>query len=694
MSTATPGSKNSGNTLGDQIANEVLKKVEQPKRQIRFSFFDSTENNNGEGGQSQTTSGALETLEKSVRNTIIGVQRGDEIVKLAFDEDPRAANTWSGIWKRKTNQIPDSMIKRIAIADELVAQIVQARSNHISSFGRELQDRFSTGYKFQPVPGAVDGMKDEEKREFFDRVRKASQLLSTCGHQFGIPKDKQLSLASFLYQQARNAVLFGRFATEIIWAEQDGKQIFHRFRPADGGSIYTAIPQADHNGDQIRAQALQELEKINDKKLEPEKVKTHHYAYYQVINDRPVQGFTHDEMVVWNVYPVTDWELSGYPLTPIDTVISSVTTHLNIMQMNRLFFQYGRAARGMVIIQSEDADQAMCDSIRQAMQANVNGVQNSYRVPVFGIGAADKIQWQPFETQGGRDMEYQYMADANARSILAAFSMSPEELPGYQHLSRGSNSQTLAESNNEYVLTAARDVGIRPLLAHFQDFLNQRILPLLAPDLVDKIIIKLHGLDANTPEKEATRLQQDSAIHMNMDEILESVEKDPIGASAGGQLPLNPQWMAAVGPFMKVGQIRAIFFNDPQAVEDPNWDYVRDQFWFNQQNLILQKQQLEQQAQMAQQQAAQPQQPGGGAKGGKQETANGDGQEKQAKPGEELSNGAQEVSDGLSKAESDLTPEQLRIYLKQRKVVDEAMSKWRRGARSALADIVAKTKSN
>lgn len=693
--TSVPG------TLGATIAQGMQQGA--PKRTIKFSLFDTSEQQQVHA-QSQTPMQSLETLEKSVRNTIVGVQNGNEITKLSFDEDPKQPNIWSGIWKRKNNQIPDTVIKRIAIIDELVAQIVQARSCHVSSFGRELQDRFSTGYKFQPVPGAVDDMNDDEKRSFFEEIRKASKLLGNCGHRFGLPKDKHLSLASFLYQQARNAVLFGRFATEIIYAEEDGKKVFHRFSPVDAGSIYKAIPQADAQGDKVRQEALTELERLQNKKLEPERVQKHEYAYYQVINDRPVQAFTDEEIDVWNVYPITDWELGGYPLTPLDTVMCSVTTHLNIMQMNRLYFQYGRASRGMVVIQSEDADQAMIDTIRQAMQANVNGVQNSFRVPVFGVGANDKITWQPFEQQGGRDMEFQYLSDANARSILAAFQMSPEELPGYQHLSRGSNSQTLAESNNEYVLTAARDVGIRPLLAHFQDFLNQRILPLIAPNLVDKVMIKLHGLDANTPEKEATRLQQDSAIHMNMDEVLESVEKDPIGAAAGGQIPLNPQWLQAIQPFMKVGQIRSIFFGDKSAATDPNWDYVRDPMWFQQQTLLMQKQQMQMQAQMGAQQQPGPDgggpQGGGGGKSGQdsgQEGPQGSGTDpeaKQAEPGAELTAGAQELQDHLTKGQKDLSPDQMRIYLKQQKVVDESIAKWRRGARTAVADILSRMKKN
>ena len=46
------------------------------------------------------------------------------------------------------------------------------------------------------------------------------------------------------------------------------------------------------------------------------------------------------------------------------------------------------------------------------------------------------------------------------REILTAFMMSPEELPGWAYLSRGTNNQSLSESNNEYLLEAHRDEAI------------------------------------------------------------------------------------------------------------------------------------------------------------------------------------------------------------------------------------------
>jgi hypothetical protein len=79
----------------------------------------------------------------------------------------------------------------------------------------------------------------------------------------------------------------------------------------------------------------------------------------QVIDNKPVQAFTSKECLVHNFYPVTHVELDGYPLTPLDTIISAVTTHINITTHNKLYFQTGRATRGMLVIQSDDMDEGV-----------------------------------------------------------------------------------------------------------------------------------------------------------------------------------------------------------------------------------------------------------------------------------------------------------------------------------------------
>lgn len=625
--------------------------------------------------------GGPPSLVKSVLNLLNG--GGNTIERLAFETAPDRSNVYASLYRSKMRLLPDHILKRIAIQDSLVAAIVTARAAQLQSFGRVQPNRHSTGFKIEAKEGVLDGMSEEKKKEFNDRVERATKLLLTCGRTSQLNPNEHMTLAQFFGMTCRNAVTVGRIAVEVIWVTdpETGKRIFHSFRPIDAGTIYQAAPYKEA-AQAVREEALHLLEQLKNKKLEPEKYVADEYAWVQVVEGRPLQVFTADECLVHNFYPVTDVELDGYPLTPIDTAIADITTHINITNHNKLYFQSGRASHGMLIIKSDDVNEAVIQQIKQQFNASINSVANAWRMPVFGIGSTDELTWQPIDS-GARDMEFQYLSDTNSRVILSAFQMSPEELPGYAHLSRGTNNQALSESNNEYKMEAARDVGIRPLLSNFEDFVNFRLFPLIDENLSKLATIKLVGLDAETPEKESTRLAQDAQVHLTYNDIMEAVEKDPLPKILGADLPLNPMFQQILDKYVPVGVIEELLMGVQGAAKDPDKQYRRDPFFF---------QWLEFKAQMqaAQQQAQNPQPPPGSEGGGEDAPPQDDGQggqpgasddasqgapqqdggQQEQQPGEDLSRSLDQIVNVLSKNESKLPPSRRRLLHQHRQTVE------------------------
>lgn len=585
----------------DELAATPLK-----KSGFRFAPADvELEKAESERASSQSS------LVKSVLNLLDGPK--GSIERLAFETDPSLNNSYAGLYKAKMKLMPDEVLKRIAIQDDLVAAIVQARQNHISSFGKPREDRFSKGFAIEVKKGVLDrpDMTEEKKKALQDRIDRAVKLINHCGNTEGWDQADKTTFSQWLSMSVRNAIVVGRIATEIIWTEGlDGEKKFHSFRVVDAGTIYRAVPQKS-GLDRIREQARHLLEQLKNERLQPERYMNDEYQWVQVIHGRPVQAFTESELVVQNFYPVPDVELDGYPVTPIDTMIAAVTTHINITNHNKVYFQSGRAARGMLVVKSDEVDESVIGRIKQQFNASINGVANAWRMPVFGVGAEDELSWQPIDT-GGRDMEFQYLSDMNARIILSAFSISPDELPGWSYLSRGTNNQALSESNEEYKLTAARDVGIRPIISHFEDFVNSKILPLIDEKVAELCHFKMLGLDAETAEKESVRIQQDQQIHMTINEVLERVEKDPLPKELAGEMLLNPVWQAQIDKYVPVGVIREHLLGIKGAAKDPAFQYIRDPFWFQWQQLQMQMQQMQMQQQMAQQQQQMAAQGGGG----------------------------------------------------------------------------------
>lgn len=523
-------------------------------------------------------------------NSVVG-----KAPQLAFTENPAPNDNYLGLYKSKRRLLPDEVIKQIRITDHLVASILRSRSNMMSLFGNLRKDRFDIGIEVSVKPEFYKIFTPEQFVKVKERMKRFEALLVNCGHTEGLENQDKMTLAEYLSLQAGNGLGFGRFATEVIYdrsgqPDKDGNYPFHRFRPIDVATINRAVRKGDTIGSDLRASAMRALESItgNKPKIDMAKLQEDSYAWIQIVDGIPRQAFTHEEMLVYNLFPSTDIEHNGYPVSPLDTIVASVTTHISIDAYKKLYFQNGRAARGLLVIQSDEVDEAIINSIKLQYNASINSVSNSFRTPIFGMGKDDNIQWVSTQGEGMDGSEFQFMYDQIARNILSAFSISPDELPGYSHLSRGTNSQTLSESNNEFKLTAARDTGLRPLILKFQTFFNQRLFPIMDPLLAKVCEIKFSGIDAQSKEQESTRLQQDSALHMTYDSLLQEVGKDPVGVEIGGSMPFNERFQIILDKYSNVGEIKSKFFSDPSAVVDPMMKYKRDPFFLQYLQLLAQ----------------------------------------------------------------------------------------------------------
>ncbi len=690
---------------GDKKPEETSLK----KSAIRLDHFDFS--------QTQESGEETPTLAKSILRVLNGPAGSFE--RLAFEVDPSISNSEACLYRPKRQLIPDAVLKRIAIQDDLVAAIVNCRSNQVAAFGRPRPDRFSTGFVIEPKPGVVTKLSSDQKQALDDRIETAIEKINNCGETGGLSRRDRCTFSQYLQMGAKNAVTVGRIATELVYGvDASGEKKFSRFRAIDAGTILQAAHQTSST-ESVRKEAVRMLSQVKNKKLvDDDSEQDTDYAWVQVIDGNPRQVFTDKECVVHNFYPVLDVELDGYPVTPIDTMLSAVTTHINITSHNKIYFQSGRATRGMLLIKSADVDETAIARVKQQFNASINNVNNAWRMPVFALAPEDDIQWTPIDNSS-RDAEFQYLTDMNARVILSAFQMSPDELPGWSHLSRGTNSQALSESNEEFKLQGARDLGIRPLLNQFEDFFNASIFPLIDPSLAKICRFRLIGLEAETAEKETVRLQQDMPVHMTYNQVLDKVEKRPVGKAMGGDYPLNPQFQTVLDKYFTVGDIKEFFMGVEGASKDPSLAYFRDPFWFQFQQLQDARQQMQQQMQQAQAQAqaqqgqAPGQPPAEGSSGAAPGSEQGPGEgvsdtgqpsedsggskkpydvktenAKNEESGQDLTRSIDQAIGVLTKGEESLPPSKRRILAQQRQVMQQALEGWEDELAAATADIV------
>lgn len=517
-----------------------------------------------------------------IKSAMGSVQIGKKIPRLAFSENPVKTDSFAGVFKYKSNLLPANIIKRIRVQNLLVAAIVRTRGAQLSMFGHIKNNRFDIGIELKIKKQFKDSIEPEELQAIKDRMDTFTKTLMDCGKTDKLPEKERMSLSEFMSLQCQNGVSFGWFGTELIWEDTNHKKL-HRFRPVDAGSIYHSLKRGEY-AEGTRQSSIKWLEEQQGVKINKEVLDKDQYDYIQVIDGMPRQAFTSKELIMYNLYPSTDIEHNNYPVTPLDTIINAVTTHSSIEVYNKLYFQNGKSAKGMLVIKSDNIDENQIQGMKQEFQASVNNVNNSFKIPIFGVSREDDVQWMS-TMPNRKDGEFEYLFDQTTRNILAAFNMSPDELPGFAHLSRGVNQQALSEGSNEFKLTAQRDSGIRPLILKFQDFFNEKLFPLLDPELSQLCDIQFSGLDAETRQQESNLLQAEVPLHMTYDEIMDHVDKDAVGEEWGGRVPLNERYLQTVDKYSSVSDVVSKFYNTPSAQVDPILNYKRDAFFF--QNLQI-----------------------------------------------------------------------------------------------------------
>jgi hypothetical protein len=115
-----------------------------------------------------------------------------------------------------------------------------------------------------------------------------------------------------------------------------------------------------------------------------------------------------------------------------------------------------------------------------------------------------------------------------------------------------------------------------------QDFLNEKLFPIMDMELAQLCYISLSGLDAETRQEESVRLQQDMPIHYDYDEVMDEVEKEPIGTHMGGKIPFNEFIRQVFDSYIETSKVVGELTESPAAFLDPMLKYKRDQFWFQQ----------------------------------------------------------------------------------------------------------------
>lgn len=412
---------NNKTSLKDTLAKMNSKAIKTA--QTRLTFGDAKE----ESLEEVLAKSDSEKVTKAITKALTRSQSANsKAPSLAFSESPFSTANYEGLYKYRKGLLPPEIIKQVRVSDHLIAAILRTRGAQAAQFGTLREDRFSRGLELAIRPEFYKILTPEQNAKILERMKRAESLLLNCGHNEGLEDQDKMSLADFLDQSTRNGCSFGWFTTEIIYdrsapADAEGNYPFHRFRPRDSGSIFRAVRKGVELDNGLREEAIRLMQELNAQEvsINMEALRNDEYAWVQVADHRPRAAFTHKEMLVCNLYPSTDLEHNGYPVTPLDTIVNSVTTHIAIDTYKKLFFQNGRASKGAFIIKADSLDQPAMEAIKREFDASINNVSNSFRTPLLGLAPNEDAEWVSFQNEGLSD-GFEYMYDQIARNILSA----------------------------------------------------------------------------------------------------------------------------------------------------------------------------------------------------------------------------------------------------------------------------------
>lgn len=495
------------------------------------------------------------------------------------------ASDFNGLFRPRNSLLPMMYTRQLVDNNDLIRTIVSQLGFKVSTFCKPQVSHTDTGYKLVIRDRHVfDQLEPKEQEILKIKAKNVRDLIYRCGYVDESDHAYRPTFSEFVKMAVLNGLMFGWTGTEVIKNKVGG---FYCFKIVDMATIYlppieseAMVSLAQKSMDALKQKYpsgaikyLEELEKLA--------AGDPGYEFVQVIDGMPYTAFPYGKIITETFYPSDSINDAGYPRPPIDSITKQVSSHSNISTRQNLIFAYGRATRGFFLIKSANIQEQVLQRLRQNFNASINGVNASFRIPVFSVGPNDDIQWRQMDSE--EDGEFEYLTEITARTIMAAYGVSPEELPGYSHLVRPAPGQTLPETDNLFSATYGKGNGFRLCLDNIQSLMN-KLIKVMDAEVAEFFRFKFVGLEEDSPSKSLARAQSEINVFADMDYLAHQFDQDK--APIGGNLILNPQYLNAINGLYYQNEIAYAFSKDQNKLLDPTLFYIKDQSWFAWINLM------------------------------------------------------------------------------------------------------------
>lgn len=254
-------------------------------------------------------------------------------------------------------------------------------------------------------------------------------------------------------------------------------------------------------------------------------------SHVQVYENTVIAEFSPDD-IAWCVKnPRSDLRANGFGFSPIEQIIRLVTAWLFGFEYNTKFFTQGSAVKGLLNIKGAIPDRQM-RAFRRMWYSMISGVQNAWKTPILN---SEDIQWVSMHSTN-REMEYAQWMDWLTKLICAIYGVDPVEI-NFIFGTSGSSSM-FDRRPNQAEVTESKDKGLRPLIEHVEDHINQHMIWEMNADFE----FSFTGYDAKAEEAERKARMEEVKSFRTVDEVRAMMDEEPLPDGLG-EVINDPTWL-------------------------------------------------------------------------------------------------------------------------------------------------------
>lgn len=438
----------------------------------------------------------------TAQRVISGVEDRQTSNKKSYVIDPLEFSNNFG-YKDKPFALSYSTLRSMA-KTPIINAIIKTRKNQIADFAEPQSDKYSTGFVIRKKKRL--GQKEDEEPDW-ERIEYITNFILNCGVNQSWEND---DFETFIRKVTEDSLTFDQMTFEVV-RDPFGRPF--EFFATDASTFRVADSYDD---DEYEGQ-------------DREEVQGYYPSYVQIHQGSVMNDYYPWELCFGVRNPSTSIHNTGYGISELEELISTVTSMLWADEYNKRFFSQGAAPKGLLKVKG-NVNEKQLSAFRQEWLSMITGVHQSWKTPIVD---AD-IEWIDLQ-KNNKDMEYSAWSEYLIKLSCAIYSIDPNEI-GFNISSPGQKS--MFESNNESKLKHSQDKGLFPILKFLQRKLNKYIVS----QIDEEYELQFVGMNGMTIEEELDIEIKKLSNFQTMNEIRKKYELENID---GGDVVLNPTFTQA-----------------------------------------------------------------------------------------------------------------------------------------------------